>query len=74
MVDFVTCYKNHGLTLHNCPICRTSAGMKHHWAAGNLFLYCPNGCGSVEVKQSAKVSEEDMVIEAVKRWNLGKWE
>ena len=73
MVDFVTCYKNHGLTLHSCPIYRTSAGMKHHWAEGNLFLYCPNGCGSVVVKKSEKV-KEDMIVEAVKRWNSGRWE
>lgn len=74
MINFTKAYKSHGLTLHNCPICRTSAGMQHHWDGDSLFLYCPNGCGNVEVKRKGKMTAEDMIVKAVNRWNNGQWE
>ncbi len=74
MSDFVKIYKSHGLTLHNCPICRLSSGMQHHWDGNSLFLYCANGCGSVEVKCEGNMTAEDMIVKAVNRWNAGDWE
>lgn len=72
--DFIEKYKKYGLILKNCPICRFSFTMQHHWNRDALLLYCKNGCGSIEVKREGKMTAEDMIVKAVTRWNSGDWD
>lgn len=69
-------YHAHGLGLKCCPQCGSYI---HNMYEDGLYarVYCPFGCGCVTIvneRGSNKMTDEEMAVKAVEKWNSGEWD
>lgn len=75
-LNFYQRYSKNGLGLKCCPQCGSYI---HNMYEDGVYarVYCPYGCGCVTVENprgEGKMTDEEMAVKAVERWNAGKWD
>lgn len=71
--EFFEIYHKNGLILKQCPHCRRF--IETMCDTGKFArVYCPSGCGCATVVNSKQMTDEQMIVKVVEKWNKGEWD